>query len=344
MRKLFLISGVTLLLLSVFSGCSKKNNNTDTDNMVNVITTQVKKLTVNRVISVSGNIEGRKTVKLGFLVSGKINSIPFDEGSMVKQGEMVASIDPESYRLGFEIANAGLNQATDEYNRLNKMHEKGSLSESDYEKISNTLKQATSQQKLAAKNLADTKLYSPINGVILKRISEPGEVVGTGYPVYVVSDISTIKVTASVPEAELRYIQKGQITDIYIPAIEEHLSGKISEIGAVADPYTRTYTIKIEMSNPGLKLRPGMIAELKITSATKVEIISIPGESILRDLDRTTYVYVADPSKNRAYKRLVSVGNPYENNIEITKGLSENELVVTGGQQNITDGASIKAK
>jgi RND family efflux transporter MFP subunit len=339
----FLIPAACLLLS--MTGCQKKNNGGEgLTNPETVVAQPVKKLTVNREISLSGNIEGKKTIKLGFLVSGKVNYLPLDEGSTFHQGDCIAGLDPESYRLGLDAATAGLNQVTDEYNRLQKMHAKGSLAESDFEKVSNTLKQVQAQQKLAAKNLADTKLFAPISGVILKRLSEPGEVVGSGYPVYVLADISSIKVSASVPESELRYMKLGQTAKVYIAAIDSHFVGKISEIGALADPYTRTYAVKIELPNPGLRIRPGMIAEIRIVSTALTQILSIPGDAILRDLDRTTYVYVADRQKGSAFKRKVSVGNPYENNIEITTGLTENELVVSGGQQKLTDGAPIKIK
>lgn len=345
MKKKLLLSNLAVLLIITAAGCHNKSGENGSDYLTEtVVVQQVKKMPVNREISISGNIEGKKTIKLGFMVAGKINFAGFDEGSTIKQGELIASLDPENYKLGVDIANAGLSQVTDEYNRLQKMHAKGSLAESDFEKVSNTLKQVQSQQKLASKNLADTKLYSPITGVILKRITEPGEVVSSGYPVYVVSDISTVKVSASVPEAELRYIKRGQTAKIHVAAIDTNLTGKISEIGAAADPYTRTYTVKIELPNTGMRLRPGMIAELKIVTSAVTEILSVPGESILRDLDRTTYVYIADTEKGHAFKRKVAVGNPYENNIEITTGLSENELVVTGGHQKLTDGAAIKIK
>ena len=344
MKKKLILSGMALLLVNILMGCHQKNDGNNESQAETVIVQQVKKITVNREISVSGNIEGKKTVKLGFLVSGKINFAGFDEGSQVKQGELIASLDPENYKLGADAATAGLTQVTDEYNRLQKMYTKGSLAESDYEKVSNTLKQVQSQQKLAAKNLADTKLHAPFSGVILKRISEPGEVVSSGYPVYVVSDISSVKISASVPESELRYVKKGEPAKIYIAAIDSSFTGRITEVGATADPYTRAYNVKIEVPNPGMKLKPGMIAELKIATSARIDILSIPGESILRDLDRTTYVYVADAVKGHAFKRKVTIGNPYDNNIEITTGLSENELVVTGGQQKLTDGEAVKIK
>lgn len=154
-------------------------------------------------ISLSGNIEGFKTVRLGFLVAGKIDQIAFNEGDKVPKGHMIASLDPSSYNIAKEMADIQVNQVQDEYNRLKIMHDNNSLSESDFSKITFGLQQAKAQQKLHTKNLADTRLYSPIEGILLKKLAETGEITGVGLPLFVISDIRKIKVSAFIPENEL---------------------------------------------------------------------------------------------------------------------------------------------
>lgn len=309
-----------------------------------VISQKVEKIQINRRITASGNIEGNKTARLGFLVAGKINYIAGDEGSTIDAGQLLANLDPESYRIAKDMADANLAQVQDEFNRLTIMHERKSLSDSDYSKISNALKAARAQQRLHNKNLIDTKLYSPFKGVLLKKIPEVGEIIGTGMPLFVISDIHTVKVNASIPETDLHLVKIGSEAYVFISSINTTVTGRVKEVGSVSEPTTRSFNVKIQLKNPGLAIRPGMTAEVKIMSGKKAEMIVIPGQAVLRDLDNSSFVFVVDEKKSQAFKRKVSLGQIAGNNIEITSGISDNEMIVVGGQHKLSDGSAITLK
>jgi len=334
-----------VLLLSaiiVLTGCSSKHISSESnESVIPVVTQVVKRVSVKNEISVSGNIEGSKTVKLGFLVSGRISYIAADEGSLISSGQLLAGLDPENYSIAKEIAEANLDQVQDEYDRLSIMHQRGSVSDGDFSKISNGLRQAKAQLKLQIKNLSDTKLYCPFNGVLLKKGTEVGEIIGTGVPLFVVSDISTVKVNAAVPETELNKINKGDEAKVYISSLDNAFTGRVIEIGSLADAATRTFPVKIEINNPGLRIRPGMTAEVKFISYDKVQVIAISGDAVLHESDNSSYVYIVDVSQNMAFKRIVTVGKVTGNNIEIISGINENELVVVGGQFKLKNGSIV---
>jgi len=326
-------------------GCKgKKSVNENASETITVITKKIQKISVNKEISVSGNIEGNKTVKLGFLVAGKLNFIAIEEGETIKSGQLLASLDPENYSIAKDIADANLNQTQDENNRLTQMHDRKSISESDFSKTTNALKVAKAQQRLQAKNLSDTKLYSPINGVLLKKGAEVGEIIGVGIPLFVVSDIHTIKVNASVPESDLHQVQIGSMASVYVSSIDSTFRGKVTEIGSVADAATRSFNIKIELKNPNLLIRPGMTAEIKLSSAKQTEIITVPANVVLHDLDQSAYVFVVDTQRKQAFKRQISLGQIIGNDIEILSGLSPDEIVVIGGQNKLNNGSFIIVK
>jgi RND family efflux transporter MFP subunit len=331
-----------LILLFLVPGCSRKRDNPGkSEPEIPVVTSLVE---INRAIpaiSLSGNIEGYKTVRLGFMVAGKIDYISSEEGGLVSKNRLLASLDPESYNLAKELADIQVNQARDEYDRLKSMYDKKSLSESDFVKISSGLQQAETQQKLHTKNLADTKLFSPIDGVLLKRLAEVGEITGAGIPLFVVSDIRKIKVSAFIPENELHNIKLGQKAKVIVSSLNGTFEGKIIEVGSAADPASRTFSVKIEIDNPGLLIRPGMIAEISVQAGQTAEIVTGPVEAIQHDYDDRTFVYIADTLKGRAFRRNVTPGNILNNRIEIVSGLSEGERIITGGQQKLVDGSMI---
>jgi membrane fusion protein, multidrug efflux system len=333
---------ITLLLTGSCRQAHKETGAGET--AIPVIATRAAKVSTGTEISLSGNIEGNRTVRLGFLVAGKIESIAAEEGQFLSKGQLLSSLDPASYSIAKEIADAQVSQVQDEYDRLKIMHDRNSISESDFTKISLGLQQAKAQQKLHAKNLADTKLYVPFHGVLLKKLAEVGEITGTGIPLFVVSDIHIVKVTAFIPENELHIIKLGQEAKVLVSSLSGTYTGKVTEVGSAADPASRAFTVRIDVDNPGLLIRPGMIAEVKIAAGQKEVSLAVPMEAVQHDPANLSYVFVADSVKQKAFRRNVSLGKIINDQIEILSGLAENEMVITGGQQKLVDGTRIVIK
>ncbi len=339
MNNSFFSTTLLLSLLTLLVACNKPTAQEETP--IPVITQQAKESTFENSINISGNVMGQQTVQLAFMVPGQVNQVTLEEGQSIQKGKLLASLDPTSYQLARNIAKAKYDEIEDEYNRLSAMHTSGSLSESDFVKISSGLEQAKANYLLQEKNLKDTRLHAPISGVLLKRGAEPGEIIGQGTRIFGLSDIDTVQVNASVPEGELNSIHLGDTCVVEIPSLGQSWKGSITQIGAAAEPTTRTFNIKIDLPNSDLKLRPGMVAEVKIPEATTSSKIAIPASAILTNMDNTHYVYVADKEKKKAYKRKVTIGAIQQNNISILSGLNPNEWIVTGGQENLQDGSSI---
>jgi RND family efflux transporter MFP subunit len=332
-----------IMLMLLLVSCKQKNdtNTAIQQSTIAIKTEEVNKIMANDLISMSGNIEGKTTVRLGFMVAGKVNYISSKEGQNITKGQLIASLDPANYIIAKEISDAQVNATADEFKRLKTMHDRASVSDGDFSKISFGLDGAKAQQKLQAKNLSDTKLFSPISGVLLKKQTEVGEIIGVGIPLFVISDISTVKVIAYIPEGELHHIKLGQTASVFISSLDETYSGKVIEVGSAADVTSRAFTVKIEIQNPKQLIRPGMIAEVKLSSSQEKETITLPAEAILHDLDNQSYVFVVDKKQNKAFKRKISIGNVIDNKITITSGLTIGETVVTAGQTKLNDGSLI---
>ncbi len=338
-RKSYQVIVFTALVLV---GCT--SNGTNEKKQTPSVTVEYQKVTqsvINHDLKVSGNIEGNKTVRLGFLVAGKLDFIAVQEGETINKGAVLASLDSESYEIALEMADANLSQMQDDYNRIKVLHDKENVSESDLVKITNGLRGAKAQRRLHAKNLEDTRLYSPVKGVLLKRGAEEGEIIDKGMPVFAVSDIYTVKVNAAVPEMDLKNIGIRDTAEVYIAALDSTFTGSIIEIGTLADAATRTFNVKIALKNDQLLIRPGMTAEVVLVTGTASEVKTLPVECILRNLDNSSYVFVADTIKNKAFKRSVSLGAIYGNSIEIVTGLNAGESVIIKGQHKLSNGCSI---
>lgn len=336
-----LFASVLALSITAVSCQSEKAPSATSEAAIPVITQSVSNTNADSPLSLSGNVEGNTTVRLGFMVAGKINFIAGQEGQKIAKGQLLSSLDPVSYQIAKDQADIQVNQVKDEYNRIKLMYDRNSVSQSDFNKVSFSLQQARQQQKLHAKNLGDTRLYSPISGVLLKKMAETGEIVGVGSPLFVVSDISRVKVNAFIPETELNRVRLGEDAKVYISSLDKTFSGKVIEIGSAAEASSRAFSVKVDLDNPGLQIRPGMIAEVLLERKTRNQMLSVPAEAILHDTDNQTYVFVVDSSKKIANKRNVTVGRLINNQIEITSGITSADLIVTGGQQKLSDGISI---
>lgn len=339
-----ILQRIHLLLLAflIIDGCQlKKSGIEQTESAIPVVTAEASKISYTDSISLSGNIEGYRTVRLGFLVAGKVDFISHNEGEKLSKGELIASLDPANYLIAKELADIQVNQVQDEYDRLKMMYENKSLSESDFSKISHGLQQAKAQQKLHTKNLSETKLYSPITGILLKKLCEVGEITGVGIPLFVVSDIRRVKVSAFIPENELHSIHLGQDADVMVTSLDRTYNGKVTEVGSAADPASRAFSVKIDVENPELLIRPGMIAEIKIPTGYEKELIAVPAEAVLHDFNDISYIYLIDTSKKKAFRNNIIPGMIMNDQIEVVSGVSPGEIIVKGGQQKLVDGSSV---
>ncbi|GIZ07578.1 MexH family multidrug efflux RND transporter periplasmic adaptor subunit [Flavobacterium sp. UMI-01] len=321
--------------------CSeKKENETVEQTIIPKVT--VKKIDTNtepEVLNYSGTIEADNTVSLGFSVAGRISIVNVQEGQKVKKGQLLASIEQINYKNAFDIANAGLEQANDNFKRLQSLYEKNSLPERDFIAVKVAVAQANANKNLAAKNLADTKLYAPFSGIITAKLTEIGATAAPSVPAFTIMKTDKVYAKASIAESEIAKLKIGTEASVDIESINKSFYGKVAIVNPSADPLTRTFNVKVRLDNNDDTLLPGMISTIKINTNKTVNVITIPSESIVRDANNILYVYVV--KNNRAIKKRVSVGSFKGNEVIVTDGLSVGDLLVTAGNKDIKDGQTV---
>lgn len=204
--------------------------------------------------------------------------------------------------------------------------------------------QAAVAEQIARKRLADATLYSPIDGFITRRSVEPGDTASPARPVYEIVRLDPVEINVGVPETDIRLVRVGQKTSIRIPALpDQEFQGTVRVINVSADPSTRTYMTRIVVPNPKHLLRIGMIAEARIQGSQVRDVLTIPGESIVRDPQGATIVFVYFPDQKRVYSKRVEVGTVYGKEVQIRSGLTGNESIVIAGQNRLRDGSTVDA-
>ncbi|WP_372755040.1 efflux RND transporter periplasmic adaptor subunit [Mariniflexile sp.] len=335
MKQIVTLATLALLLVS----CSDKKEKAKDVSIPKVITKEIKTSADTEVLKYSGTIEADNTVSLGFSVPGRIANVYVQEGQKVSKGQLLASIDVTTFKNAFDIANAGLEQANDNFKRLNSLYQKGSLPERDFIAIKVAVAQANANKNLAAKNLSDTKLYAPFSGLITAKMTEIGATAAPGIPAFTIMKTDQVYAKASITESEISKLKIGKNAQVEIPSMNETFLGTVAIVNPSADALTRTFNVKVRVDNAEGKLLPGMISTIKIETGSTINVISIPSESIVRDANDIMYAYVIKDKK--AIKKRISVGGFKGNEIIITNGLSVGDKVVTAGNKNLRDGQTV---
>lgn len=346
MRKVKLYCSFFVFVLSIImlSGCRQKEN-VESDSILQK-EMPVKIMEVSAVKDSSrsyyiGTVEELQSVKLSFPVPGNLKNIYFSEGQHVKKGQLLAELDDANYNSMYEVAVAKEKQAQDGYNRLSSVYKNGSLPEVKYVEIETNLEQAKSSLKIAKKNLDDCKLICPIDGVIGKRLIEPGMNAIPDSPVLVVVKIEKVFVMVAVPESEIAHLSLGQKAEIVVTALDSaKYAGIIEQKGVMADALSHTYQVKIKVDNKNEALRPGMVCKVWTNTEGQTEKIIIPQYAV-QSGSSGRYVYVIDMKNKKASVRNVSTGSISGDGIIITSGLKAGECIAVAGYQNLFNDAAV---
>lgn len=243
----------------------------------------------NKEIKVSGNIEGND-VRISFRVTGQILNLLADEGSDLKIGQIVARLNTdELYKIKKE-AEAQLKAAEfqyklskDDYIRAENLYKAGSISAQKRDQFRTkadtdwaNVKQLRASLELANTRLGWADLASPLNGYILVKSAEEGEVVQVGAPVFTAVDLNNIWVTAYINETDVGKVILNQKAIVKIDSFpHKSYRGWVSFISQQAEftpKYIQTttervklvYRIKVRVDNTDLELKPGMPADAYI--------------------------------------------------------------------------------
>lgn len=317
----------------------------------------VRRVQQREFVSVSGTVTSpHAAVPISFLVAGKVIQVGFREGDYVKQGQLLAAIDPTDYTLSLKVATAeageaeiALDRSKDEYARMKSLYASKVLPENDFKKYKAVWLKAQQQailtnanQGLARKHLSDASLYAPATGFISRRSIEPGQTASPGSPVFEIVTLDPVEINVGVPETDIHLVKVGQKAFVTIPALpSQSFVGKVRVINVSADPNTRTYMTRIEVPDPTHIIRIGMVAEARIEGNRVVDLMTLPAESILRDPQGATIVFIYYPDQQRVYAKRIETGALYGREIAIKSGLSGNEAVVLAGQEKLRDGAIV---
>jgi RND family efflux transporter MFP subunit len=328
---------ITIILLSREDANSTKHKLSYGD--VPVSTIQVKKKILINSISLVGVVNASNDVNVVSETQGLVVDVKVKVGNYVKAGTVLFQIDDVIMQSNLASIEINYLKATRDFERSETLYQENSISAAQLDLARLGMKAAESQLTLSKKQLSDTKIKAPISGTINKRMVDLGTMVNHGTQVANIVDISTLKVMLNVAEKDAFQIKTGEnaeiTTDVYPGVI---FYGKVDNIASKADE-AHTYQVEVRLRNNSKNpLKAGMFARVNFTLPSISESLVIPRESLVGSI-KDARVYII---KNQTAKlKNVVVGKTSGNIIEILEGLKENEVVVTNGQNNLSDSSKV---
>lgn len=331
---------LTLCAMTMLAGCSEKKKDTQRPPVaVKVIT--IGSASYDNAREYVGTVEEKNATVLSFEVAGNITAVKADEGDHVKQGQLLAVINPATLNNTHRAALATLNQARDAYRRMKNLHAQGTVSDIKWVEVETKLHQAEAAERIAREQLGHTTLRAPASGVIASRDVQRGSNVLPGQQVMKLVDVSTVYVKVSVPENEITSIQIGRRAAFRVAALgNTEFYGTVKEKGVTANPLSHTYDVKIQLSNPGGRLMPGMVCSVRMQQQAASGQVVVPAGCVQLDTDNSRFVWIVQNGK--AVRRSIVTGDFEGDGVVVLSGLAPGESLIVAGQQKVSDGMKVK--
>ena len=368
-------------LLAMAGACSKSDSpksaaSTNAVRSVRVALAEVRPM--ERVVTVTGLLLADEAATLSVKIGGRLKTLSVDIGSVVKRGDVIAQVEPRDYELRLQQAsaalsqaratvglplegtddqfdpektsavkeaNAVLNEATRNRDRVLKLSRQGVLSTSDLDTVEAAytialnryeaageeartrqavLAQRRAEFDLSKQQLNDTSLRSPFDGAIQSRLANVGEFLPAGSPVVRLVKTDPLRLRLEVSERDAAAVQLNQRVRLTAEGDTNIYTGTLTRVSPAIDEQTRMLLVEADVRNDG-SLRPGLFSRAKIVTRENEEGIAVPEQALIVFAGIEKVVVVQE---GKAVEKIISTGRRGPGWLEIVTGLKAGERVV----------------
>jgi membrane fusion protein, multidrug efflux system len=345
-KSLLIILAAALAAIS----CNNQTQNLNADVEVPVSVQDIKLKSIEEFINTTGTAfpKGEILLKSTISASYYLENNPqtgkhWQLGDKIKAGALIARLEDKEYinSLKLETNQLNLELTESELKKQESLYEKGGVTQMDLKTASINYANAKTTVENSKLQLAKTKITAPIDGVIvdLPYYTQSTQI-ETGSTIAKIMDYHIMYMDVQLPEKYISKIKPGQVvklTNYTIP--EDTIIGSITQLSPAINADTRTFKGNISINNPNYLLRPGMFVKADIVTNHKDSVIVIP-KNIILSRQRGKTVFIID--RGVAAERIIETGLENITNVQVIRGLTKNERVVTSGFETLSNKSKVK--
>ena len=364
------LASMVLAMSLMSAGCSKQHETRQKEAATvvvkGVVVETVKPVAVPETLELAGTVRARTSAVVSARIPGTVSVLRVREGDRVAKGQLLIQLDARENAATAAVAAAGIDEAK---RGLDEALARKQLADTTFERYRNLFKeQAVTRQEFdtrqtekevafqgvaraearlkqaregskAASAMADyTRIIAPISGVVTAKQADLGATVFPAQPLLTIEDEGSYQLDLAVPESLGPRVKPGASVQVTLDTLNASFTGRVAEVVPAADPGSRTFTAKVNLSGSGLK--SGMFGRGAIDLGSRVNSLLVPAKAVT-ERGSLTYLWVIDTA-NIAHLRLVKTGKTVGEKLEILSGLSGDERVVTGGVEKVSEGAKVE--
>jgi membrane fusion protein (multidrug efflux system) len=288
-------------------------------------------------IEAVGTLKANESLILRPEITGRVETITFTEGNVVKKNATLVQFDASMYSAQVNEAKARVALSEAEYQRVNKLFKNGAISETQRDSALAQMQINEAQLEQSQVSLKKMTLRAPFTGIVGLRQFSPGDYITAGADMLEIVDIDRMKLDFRIPEIYLPQVAKGQTLSIKLSAFPgEEFKGEVTAISPQISEQGRNILVRALLPNKDKKLRPGLFAKVQLL-VKQQNLIVIPEEALIPQ-GNSFLVYLFKDDKVTPVP--VQLGQRMKGSIAIT-GINAGDIVITAGQLKLQPGTSI---
>jgi membrane fusion protein, multidrug efflux system len=292
-------------------------------------------------VQTQGRVESENDILVSAKAMGVVSQVFVTEGQSVTKGQLLAQIDNSALIGNIQAMESQLQLATTVYERQENLWKQKIGTEVQYLQAKTNKEALERQLSSVREQNAMYRITAPVSGTVDKVNVKVGEAIQPGMPAARVVNNNDLKISATISEAYVTQVAKGNKVVVNIPELKKELTATVTFVGKTINPLTRTFDVEVRLpSNP--QLRANMTATVKVIFNSDSQALVVPVD-IIQEINNEKVVYVAEPSGTDtiAKRKVVTVDGVYGGQAQI-HGLNKGDRVITVGYQGLNDGDLVK--
>jgi multidrug efflux system membrane fusion protein len=332
-----------LISLVIASGCARREPAPSLRSAVPVRLSAVEVRRIGEPVRTSGFLSSLAEIKLGFKTGGVIGSIASHEGDRVRGGQVLASLQLDEIRAMADQARQGFGKATRDYERANSLYRDSVATLEQVQDAETGLNVARSSLKIADYNLAHSAITAPSDGVVLKRLAEPHELIGPGTPVFLFGTAgSEWLVKIGLSDRDAVRIAEGDSASVTFDAFPGfRFPARVRRVAGAPDPMSGVFEAALSVRRGNHAFIDGIMADADVFPSNTREYRIVPVEALAEADGEAAVVYVV-AADSTARRVAVRIGFFTDDSAAIAAGLDSVRTVVSEGAAYLTDGTPVR--